>query len=241
MGASAILSEIVFQGLGLFYMGRTVNFARSSGYYRLGAIAGIVIPWGKAAYIMYAGALLWMTVIGFVILNVLLTFFGLGELLKLLFRYVFGRLNNFSGPAKVVVNRVGEGVSGRWKAITTSMKESFRRGMLQHFARTLPPVEEIVRMVEVHKRAVEVPEQAQHQRAPLQIDEGVQMQSETFNVATQQLTEGSEEDQSYAWLYKMGLSLEALDKFFTVFIWMVLPFVGQWLFWVGFVDLAGDL
>jgi hypothetical protein len=42
-------------------------------------------------------------------------------------------------------------------------------------------------------------------------------------------------------LEKMGLSVESLEMIGMVFAWMVLPFIGQWLFWAGFLRLASDL
>lgn len=53
MGASAVLSEIVMQGLGIYYMDRTVNFASEYDYYILGHIEGVVIPWSIPAHMMY--------------------------------------------------------------------------------------------------------------------------------------------------------------------------------------------
>ena len=42
-------------------------------------------------------------------------------------------------------------------------------------------------------------------------------------------------------LDKMGLGEEALKRITFVAAWMVPPFIGQWLFWAGFVKLADEL
>jgi hypothetical protein len=42
-------------------------------------------------------------------------------------------------------------------------------------------------------------------------------------------------------LSKMGLSEDALKSMTFVALWMVPPFIGQWLFWAGFVRLADEL
>ncbi|KAI9765206.1 MAG: hypothetical protein M1840_007698 [Geoglossum simile] len=42
-------------------------------------------------------------------------------------------------------------------------------------------------------------------------------------------------------LEKMGLSVESVERISTVFAFMALPFIGQWLFWAGFLRLSSDL
>jgi hypothetical protein len=41
-------------------------------------------------------------------------------------------------------------------------------------------------------------------------------------------------------LHNMGLSPERLNRIQKVAIWMALPFLGQWMFWIGFVNFMGD-
>lgn len=251
IGASAIFSEIVLQGLSMFYLGRTVNWGRDNNYYRLGNIDGVIIPYGKPAHMMYAGALLWMVAIGFVVLNALWTFLGLNRLVKAFFAYIFGYMNSFREPARAVMTDVGEGISESWNAITRSMKDSFKRGMIGHFARTLPPMENMKTMVDNQTRGVQAPpdrpDQARRREEDLMAISWVENgepyeENEKAPAGVPRLIEDTQPDRGYLdWLYHMGLSLEALDKMTSVFIWMVLPFIGQWLFWVGFVDLAEDL
>ena len=238
MGASAMLSEFVFQALALIYMGRTVDYARASGYYRLRAIEEVVIPWGKPAHIMYAGALLWLTAIWFVVLNVIMTFFGLWGLVRRLLACLSIRVEDLSESARKRAD-----IKGGYKAITRSMKASIRRGITQHFSRRLPPMEQMARMMEVHQRHVQSPETDQQWAITLQIDERGQPMGprKLGDEMPRIMATETETGNSRWWLQNMGLTRESLDRFVTVFVWMVLPFIGQWLFWIGFVDLVGDL
>ena len=69
---SAIMAEIVLQVVGSIYLGMTLNHARASGYLLLHHLE--YTPHGQDAHIMYAGALLWMCVVGFVLLSAISIF-----------------------------------------------------------------------------------------------------------------------------------------------------------------------
>lgn len=51
---------------------------------------------------------------------------------------------------------------------------------------------------------------------------------------------GNEEPDWIASLNKMGLDTRVLSNISIVFVFMLLPFVGQWLFWIGFVGLFAE-
>ena len=41
-------------------------------------------------------------------------------------------------------------------------------------------------------------------------------------------------------LQRMGLNAGKLSVISKAFVFLLLPFIGQWLFWVGFVELYAD-
>ena len=48
----------------------------------------------------------------------------------------------------------------------------------------------------------------------------------------------------YNWqraLKRMGLTVAHLESMRKVVFLMIVPFAGQWIFWVGFIRLAGEL
>ncbi|OCL14639.1 carbohydrate-binding module family 18 protein [Glonium stellatum] len=63
---SQYFAELALQAITLYYMGRTVVFASSHGYYSPGTLPG---PIGHNANIMYAGALFWLCAQAFVYLT----------------------------------------------------------------------------------------------------------------------------------------------------------------------------
>ncbi|KAF8253450.1 hypothetical protein K440DRAFT_251989 [Wilcoxina mikolae CBS 423.85] len=81
------MSEVVLQGLGAIYLGRTVIFAARNGYYIPGVVR-VVEPGGKAAYMMYFGALLWIVAVGLVLFLVVSAFLGLQRLPRAVMRWV---------------------------------------------------------------------------------------------------------------------------------------------------------
>ena len=74
----AVLAEVFLLLIGSYTMGLTANFAASRGYYSIGALDG---PYAHDAYMMYAGALLYLIALLFALI-------GLVVLLLARLRYV---------------------------------------------------------------------------------------------------------------------------------------------------------
>ena len=247
MGSCAIFSEMIMQGLGAYYMGRTVNFARLYGYYFQGRIEDVVVPWGKAAHIMYAGALLWITGVGFVVLAAIWTFLGLGQLINALVRQLFIKGGSLSKGTKEVMAKVVDDISESWNALGSAMKSSFKQRILLHFAKNLPPMGHLAQLAGGNALAGQGNGRQDEIAVAHHISGGEQpnlLENGERRLETPAIGENSTVDanqQLHSWLYNMGLSPRALSRMISVFGWMVLPFIGQWLFWVGYVDLAEDL
>jgi predicted TIM-barrel fold metal-dependent hydrolase len=87
VAASTLVAEVAMQIIGSVYMGLATQYARKQKFYRIGMLTGV--PRGKDALVMYAGSLLWLTVIAFAILACLSSVLGvsqyvasLGQLIK---------------------------------------------------------------------------------------------------------------------------------------------------------------
>ena len=87
LGASALLTEFILQGIGAVFIGRTMAFAVKNNYYRLNYLQ--YVPERNAALFMYAGALLWLVTIGFFYVYVIWNYLGLGSLFMMLITVVW--------------------------------------------------------------------------------------------------------------------------------------------------------
>jgi hypothetical protein len=211
-GASALVAEVVLQVMGAVYLGRSVNFATIRHYYYYGHINGVVVS-GKNAALMYIGALLWIVAIGAALFQIVYSFLGLRELIVRAWNLIK------NGP----------------KETTRRWQDHNRAGMRARISTRLPA------WIERSRRLIR--ERIHVLRAPIPavrpIDQPTENQSTidckapvaflTWGITWQRV------------LAKMGLSEDALKRMAYVVFCMVPPFIGQWLFWAGFVPLADEL
>jgi hypothetical protein len=126
------------------------------------------------------------------------------------------------------------------------MESRFRQGIIFYLAQKLPPMEYVVHLLMGKTLVRQNDGQTDQVAGPRNI--GAQEQQryleneheEPERNAVGALQASSSDQPLHLWLYGMGLSPRALQKMVSVFGWMLLPFIGQWLFWTGFIDAAGD-
>ncbi|KAH8646018.1 hypothetical protein BGZ60DRAFT_535749 [Tricladium varicosporioides] len=75
--ASTLVIEVVLQLLAFYYMGYAANYARRQKFYKVGRLDNT--PHGHDALFMYAGALLWLVVILFAIVECIFSILGVNE------------------------------------------------------------------------------------------------------------------------------------------------------------------
>jgi hypothetical protein len=218
-GASALASEMILQSFGAVYLFRTVNFAARNGYYNHGNIIHQV-DGGRSAMLMYSGALLWTVTVGGAILQIIWSFLGLGDLV----RKLLGQLGEWMAKK-----------NGDFASTFTRRKEEIeaklRQRVLVRIAPHIPNVQahlaKLVKQFGLSKlNNTEQFEASQHPGHIIGTDEG-------YTISPGEIS----------WieaLHKMGLNPERLIRIQKVALWMALPFIGQWMFWIGFVDLMGD-
>jgi hypothetical protein len=244
LGASAVLSEIIMQGLAAYYMGLTANLGGKYGYYRPGHIENVIIPWGKPASMIYAGALLWMASIGFVVLAILWTFIGLGTLTKRLFRHLSGQAHVQAHTTEKTMKELARGMLRENQAMASTLKPRFAQTLWVRLVRGLSPMRKIVQMVGHAFPAGNQPGQINGQNQ-IQMPEHPQFLNNgnpEQEVPVIGYLHGTETTTDLPnWIQNMGLSSEVCKKMALVFLFMIPAFIGQWLFWVGFVDLYEDL
>lgn len=210
-GASALISEIVLQSLGAVYLGRTVDFAALHSFYRVGRGDTVVMGWAYAL-MMYVGALLWILAVGWALFQIVYSFLGLREL-------VYRVLDKADKRSSEATRRQRDRIAtaGRQRAAKHVLSWiAVSRNVLMDRSHFLYRLRQGVR--EEHQVAVR---ERPHSRNATQT-------SRTFG---------------YDWrkaLEAMGLSEESLKRMRTVVFLMIPPFIGQWLFWAGFIRLAGD-
>ncbi|KAH0559313.1 hypothetical protein GP486_004176 [Trichoglossum hirsutum] len=255
VGASALLSEVILQTLGAVYLGRTVHFAQVYKYLRIGHVDGVVIPRGKWAYVMFIGAALWITAIGFVFFLIIWTFFGLGRIARDLWGFLARRAGASGSDAWETTKAVAGVAKLGWVVWKRSMLE--RLGVTQQImlglAERLPGVREAVVLLVRYRHMVRgapghLPGQPAIGGGQQQLPIDAAPHQELIHVPQLQLAPPQVPPLPLAaptsyldWLYSMGLSSEALKNMLICFQWMVFPFLGQWLFWAGFVNFAEDL
>jgi hypothetical protein len=64
---STLLSEVLLQAIGAYYMFSITNYGRMQKFYSIGRLTGGNIPHGHDALLMYAGAVLWVCAIFFAV------------------------------------------------------------------------------------------------------------------------------------------------------------------------------
>ena len=206
----------------------------------------MVIPWGKAAYMMYSVALLWLTAIGFVVAAAIWTFLGFGRHTKALVRKLSSKALHSGTGVRETMGKVVDDISGSWKELGSTMKGRLRQRILLRFVRNLPSIERLMRLIAGH--ALPAQDNGQHDRivtqnqiVPPELPNLIEYSSaDSVSQATVSSHSSRANSLFHDWLFSMGLSPGVLGRMLSIFAWMALPFIGQWLFWVGFVDLAGD-
>ncbi|KAK6541138.1 hypothetical protein TWF694_008510 [Orbilia ellipsospora] len=190
---NALFTELVLQIAGGVYIFRTVNFATKRGYYPVGALKGI--DGGKAAWIMYSGALLWAIFIGLTAAMIVWSFFGTSTLINKAWRWTSDKLRPLKfwkkAPPTVQSNTTDSNQSSRYPSSDS---------------------------IPMHR-----PNTSKNFRG----SKGVTVRGST----------GNWEDV----LDRMGLTSDDASRIQRIIFWMALPFIGQWLFWAGYIDLFGDM
>jgi hypothetical protein len=200
------------------YLFQTVHFAASHGYYLLHSSV-ISVPGGKGALMMYIGALLWAVSIGAAILQIIWSFLGVGRVIK-----------RWGRKTKEVPREAAQKV-----------ERSVRRRYLVKLSQSLPTVLRFIKGL-----GLTVPERQEIAYSAVGPGNGaltaVAGGGAVFGTGgfgganPLQTTTGNWENE----LHDMGLSIESITRMQSVVGWMILPFLGQWLFWVGLVNLFGD-
>lgn len=220
LGASSLLAEIVLQIVGSPYLGMTVNFARKKGYYRAGKLKGI--PHGWDALIMYAGALLWLVSVGAFLVYHLGLVLGVWDLVRR------GLKTSWGGIVKVW--RPVQAAGGRgWDSFVRFLQEF---GVLCRKAWNL-----IVRCFCFWR----TPPQQEEEAQPTSAEEAQQHSNQKGEEEATTIIEVREVLSTDDILATMGLNKKKLKAITFTPAFMLLPFLGQWLFWAGFVRLARDL
>jgi hypothetical protein len=209
-GASALVSEMVLQVLGAVYLAHTVGFAAVRGFYRVGRGDVEVEGW-RYALMMYVGALLWIVPVGSALFQIVYSFLGLRELIHRVFRTVGKKSRKATRKQR---EKVALAVR-RWAG------ERFQTWM-EKSQKTLMDRAYFLNRLRAPEGSTE------HQLAVIPRRNNTPRTSDVVGYDYLRALEA------------MGLSEESLRSMRTVVLLMILPYVGQWLFWAGFIRLAGD-
>ena len=251
LGVSTLLAEVILQTIGAVYLGMTVNHARAYGFYMFHHLDHI--PNGKDALLMYAGAMLWLVSIGYVLVWALLIFTPLGNLLKKLLVAVASALVSASRALwrltlviwrsvrhfivrcalkiwRLAIARIAI-IRGQWRQSGQSLASDYSQGDTNLDCEELPqlpiklyPYPEIY---ETNQLIQEDGENKEHQPIP--------------RLTKKEKAKLRRELQWGPSLQRMGFTETLLDKIVAIVCMMILPWIGQWLFWVGFLRMASDL
>ncbi|KAI9760495.1 MAG: hypothetical protein M1840_002405 [Geoglossum simile] len=229
LGASAILAEVILQVIGSVYIGITGNWARRYHFYLAHRLDNV--PHGQDALVMYGGALLWLVSIGLAAIMAFLTYTSVGVLL------VDGlgkvgrasiRVSKYSWDwtcwlfiysAKFIWKWSKEGAIVLGKSIRWIWRW-VRIGTTKAYLYSLGSAYD-----HFHWNRPVVPADpwwppGVHE--PLNINPRPQFPS---NIP---LTSNKIPD-------------KFLDELIIVMCFLVIPFIGQWLFWTGYLQMAGTL
>ena len=139
--ASTLTAEIILQLLGSVYMGTAANYGRKQHFYIAGHLAKA--PDGTNAQIMYAGALLWLVVIGYAILRAALSVLSVNDHIMSLKRKVTGPIRLSAKRAKAMQRRAEaipvrserrDGLRMKQYAYTRNSGELWLRELAEAFA-----------------------------------------------------------------------------------------------------------
>jgi hypothetical protein len=94
--ASAMVAELMLQLLSTYTLGRAVQYGRHARLYHVHTLGGV--PRGRDATIMYAGALIWLTVLFFALLVCLMTISNINDTLRASSRWITQNLQRRAVP-----------------------------------------------------------------------------------------------------------------------------------------------
>ncbi|KAF1962735.1 hypothetical protein CC80DRAFT_588254 [Byssothecium circinans] len=214
IGASSLISEFVLQAFGSYYLIRTVVFAFRQGYYYQGQLYAVV-PGGRDATMMYIGAFLWLASISFVLVDFVWAFLGLQRLVL------------------YFVDKVRRPV----RAVPAAVERRTTRHLLQRMSEWWPTAERFNQLFS----GVGIQGSVQRRIGNTDTDTTTPASDRSYTTDRLALAAPPDPDAWKAMLHRMGLSVKSAKQMRRVIAWMIFPFLGQWLFWGGFVGLAGDL
>jgi hypothetical protein len=214
-GASSLLTEVILQCLAAVHMGTTVHFSKERGFYRLHALDGV--PGAKFARMMYGGAILW--------------------LVGVFFTLIFG-VFAVSDPITLCC-RVFPGPSRRVTALLALLRAKFTQ-----------------RQTDVH--VDQPPNISQNGRRRVQADTyATGLVSRTHRMSLlhiffsipvffdlpwpDDIRNRNPNWRNAPWyiaLQSMGIKVSQLEMIQYFYVALLVPLIGQWIFWSGFVQLA---
>lgn len=208
---SAILAEFILQLVGSIYLGMTVNHARVAKYLLLGHLSRA--PHSIDAHIMYAGALLWICSIGSAMITI---FFMACRVLSKYFSY--------SPPASMEQQS-----SGR-----VQRNDDYMRSEAS---------------LEIELIRLQTGNRSQTSMGDLDDSENNSRRTSSKGATSRSSKAIAKNNKkklrinmSFAEaLHRSGFDGSIFGKVRTALIWMIPAFIGQWLFWVGFLRLAVNL
>jgi len=248
LAASALLTESILQAIGAAFIGRTVVYAAQNGFYYKSALK--YAPKRKEALIMFAGALLWIVAIGFFYIYVIWNYLGVGTIVGKFHTWASKSLKTFGEKTKVQIEKL----QSKWRSnndnSSTHGNYSPANGNHNHSTDHIDQYHHHRNLPNSHQ------DQYHSYRNPVYPPRGPPPRYERDRLLTVNNTQSerriSDEDQDTSVeaekenldidevLDRMGLNAEIMSRISSVFTFMLLPFIGQWLFWVGFVGLYAD-
>jgi len=196
---------------------------------------------------MFAGALLWIVAIGFFYIYVIWNYLGVGTV-----------VGKFHAWASKSMKTVGEKTKTQFEKLlpkwSSNSDNSSTHG--NYAPANSSYIHSPDHIDQYHSRNLPHFHQDQHHsyRDPVYPPRGPPRYERhpllTVNAQPDRRISGEDQDTSEEAekenldidevLDKMGLNAEIMSRISSVFVFMLLPFIGQWLFWVGFVDLYAD-
>ena len=219
LAASALLTEFIMQSIGAVFIGKTVVFAVHNGFYKKNALK--YAPKKTDALLMFSGALLWIVAIGFFLLYVIWNYLGVGTVVGKISSGAWNQIKKVA--SKVALKRS----KGRSQQQREENDFNFNGSMYNG-------PEDVIDSIEFTESARPWDFSPQYEKKDPMVsvnqadderrDERSRRENMTYTEA----------------LERMGLNTDILRRISSAFIFMLMPFVGQWLFWVGFVGLFAD-
>ncbi|KAH0547871.1 hypothetical protein GP486_008388 [Trichoglossum hirsutum] len=217
LGASAILAEVILQAVGSVYIGITGNWARRYHFYLVNHLSNV--PHANDALIMYGGALLWLVSIGGAVISAILSYTPVGGFLwrglKILGRFISRTSISAWRWTKWALITFGRSISWSWRWLRIAVATVYLKTWLRAgFLRRIY-VRYEWHMPNVPDapvwRSVDIDDDDDDPPPPYPGDGQSTVDEEWFK-----------------------------NLIFTV-LFMLLPFIGQWLFWSGYLRMAGSL